>query len=200
MQPLSLRLRGFRGIRDGLGLDELTLDLERLADGAALVAIAGANGRGKSTVMDNLHPYLTMPSRAAQAGPGGFSYYAQVCLPETEKDLHWAPAGRCYRSQVVLRMHGRPGHVVSRRAARRHRLRWQGRDLCAMRRGHLRAGGDLLHVGLLGPGQAAAQHLPQRRDQGPAGRSARAGGHPRARSEGGRDGAAVEGGAGGVAR
>ena len=67
MQPLSLRLRGFRGIRDGLGLDELTLDLERLADGAALVAIAGANGRGKSTVMDNLHPYLTMPSRALGA-------------------------------------------------------------------------------------------------------------------------------------
>jgi exonuclease SbcC len=107
MQPLSLRLRGFRGIRDGLGLDELTLDLERLADGAALVAIAGANGRGKSTVMDNLHPYLTMPSRAAQAGPGGFSYYDQVCLPENEKDLHWAHAGRCYRSQVVIRMNGR---------------------------------------------------------------------------------------------
>ena len=107
MQPLSLRLRGFRGIRDGLGLDELTLDLERLADGAALVAIAGANGRGKSTVMDNLHPYLTMPSRAAQSGPGGFSYYDQVCLPENEKDLHWALAGRCYRSQVVIRMNGR---------------------------------------------------------------------------------------------
>jgi len=107
MQPLSLRLRGFRGIRDGLGLDELTLDLERLADGAALVAIAGANGRGKSTVMDNLHPYLTMPSRAAQGGPGGFSYYDQVCLPENEKDLHWAHAGRCYRSQVVIRMNGR---------------------------------------------------------------------------------------------
>jgi hypothetical protein len=35
MHPLSLTLRGFRGIRDGLGLDELTLDLERLADGAA---------------------------------------------------------------------------------------------------------------------------------------------------------------------
>lgn len=107
MQPLSLTLRGFRGIRDGLGLDELTLDLERLADGAALVAIAGANGRGKSTVMDNLHPYLTMPSRAGQAGPGGFSYYDQVCLPENEKDLRWAHAGRCYRSQVVIRMNGR---------------------------------------------------------------------------------------------
>jgi len=107
MQALSLRLRGFRGIRDGLGLDELTLDLQRLAEGAALVAIAGANGRGKSTVMDNLHPYLTMPSRAAQAGPGGFSYYDQVCLPENEKDLHWAHAGRSYRSQVVIRMNGR---------------------------------------------------------------------------------------------
>jgi hypothetical protein len=30
--------------------------LERLADGAELVAIAGANGRGKTTVMDNMHP------------------------------------------------------------------------------------------------------------------------------------------------
>ena len=34
MQPISLTLKGFRGIRDGLGLDELTLDFERLAVGA----------------------------------------------------------------------------------------------------------------------------------------------------------------------
>ena len=107
MQPLSLTLKGFRGIRDGLGLDTFTLDFERLADGAALVAIAGANGRGKSTVMDNMHPYLSMPSRAAQAGAGGFSYYDQVCLPESEKDLSWAHEGRSYRSQVVIRSNGR---------------------------------------------------------------------------------------------
>ena len=56
MQPLALTLKGFRGIRDGLGLDEITLDIERLTDGAELVAIAGANGRGKTTVMDNMHP------------------------------------------------------------------------------------------------------------------------------------------------
>jgi len=56
MQPLSLTLKGFRGIRDGLGLDVLTLDFERLADGAQLVAIAGANGRGKSTVMECAQP------------------------------------------------------------------------------------------------------------------------------------------------
>ncbi|MEP6875476.1 MAG: DNA repair protein [Burkholderiales bacterium] len=107
MQPLSLTLKGFRGIRDGLGLDALTLDFERLADGAELIAIAGANGRGKTTVMDNMHPYLTMPSRAANAGPGGFSYYDHVFLPESEKDLTWAHAGRSYRSQVVIRLNGR---------------------------------------------------------------------------------------------
>ena len=107
MQPLLLTLTGFCGIRDGLGRERITLDLERLADGGALVAIAGANGRGKSTVMDNLHPYLTMPSRAAQAGPGGFSYYDQVFLPESEKDLTWSHAGRSYRSQIVIRTGGR---------------------------------------------------------------------------------------------
>lgn len=58
MQPLRLTLKGFSGIRAGLGLDALTLDFERHADGARLVAIAGANGRGKSTVMDNMTPYL----------------------------------------------------------------------------------------------------------------------------------------------
>ena len=107
MQPLSLTLKGFRGIRDGLGRDVLTLDFERLADGAELVAIAGANGRGKTTVMDNMHPYLTMPSRAGVAGPGGFSYYDHVCLPDNEKDLIWAHDGRSYRSQVVIRLNGR---------------------------------------------------------------------------------------------
>ena len=107
MQPFSLTLKGFRGIRDGLGRDVLTLDFERLADGAELVAIAGANGRGKTTVMDNMHPYLTMPSRAAVAGPGGFSYYDHVCLPENEKNLIWAHDCRSYRSQVVIRLNGR---------------------------------------------------------------------------------------------
>ena len=83
------------------------LDFAQLADGAQLVAIAGVNGRGKSTVMDNMHPYLTMPSRAAMAGPGGFSYYEHVCLPENEKDLIWTHDGRRYRSQVVIRVNGR---------------------------------------------------------------------------------------------
>lgn len=107
MYPLSLTLRGFRGIRDGLGLDVLTLDLERLAGDAELVALAGANGRGKSTLLDNLQPFLTLPSRAQLAGPGGFSYYDHVALPESEKDLIWLHEGRRFRSQVVIRNNGR---------------------------------------------------------------------------------------------
>ena len=85
MQLLSLTLKGFRGIRDGLGLDALTLDFEALCDGAELVAIVGANGRGKTTVLDNMHPYLTMPSRASAAGAGGFSYYDHVTFRRTRR-------------------------------------------------------------------------------------------------------------------
>ena len=106
MQPLKLTLKGFRGIRDGLGLPELTLDLERLANGAELIAIAGANGSGKSTIMDSLVPFIGLPSRAASAGPGGFSYYDHVYLPESLKELTWSHEGRCYRSQIVIRMNG----------------------------------------------------------------------------------------------
>ena len=56
MKIHSLLLEGFRGIRDGMGLDRLQLDFERLVPDAALVAIGGANGRGKTTVMDTLTP------------------------------------------------------------------------------------------------------------------------------------------------
>ena len=107
MQPLALTLKGFRGIRDGLGRDKLSLDIERLAGDAQLIAIAGANGRGKTTIMDNLHPYLIMPSRASTGGPGGFSYYEHVVLPESEKTLVWQMDGRRYRTQVVIRTSGR---------------------------------------------------------------------------------------------
>lgn len=48
-----------------------------------------------------------MPSRAAAAGPGGFSFYDHVCLPESLKDLTWAHEGRSYRSQIVIRNAGK---------------------------------------------------------------------------------------------
>ncbi|WP_273284623.1 DNA repair protein [Methylibium petroleiphilum] len=57
--------------------------------------------------MDNLHPYLLMPSRASAGAPGGFSYYEHVVLPESEKTLMWEMDGRRYRSQLVIRSGGR---------------------------------------------------------------------------------------------
>jgi exonuclease SbcC len=107
MRPLSLRLKGFRGIRDGLGRDVIELDFERLAGDAQLIAIVGNNGRGKTTVMDNMTPFPTMPSRAGADGLGGFSYYDQICLPESIKDLVWEHGGERYRSQLVFRFNGK---------------------------------------------------------------------------------------------
>jgi exonuclease SbcC len=105
--PLRLTLTGFKGIRSGLGRDTLTLDFEALREDASLVAIAGGNGRGKSTVMDNLHPYLVMPSRAGADGLGAFSYYDHIFLPESQKELVWAHGGRRYKTQLVFRLNGK---------------------------------------------------------------------------------------------
>src|ERR1700674_647564 len=107
MKPISLMLRGFRGIRDGLGRDVIELDFEQLAGDAKLVAMVGRNGRGKTTIMDNMTPFPIMPSRAGADGLGSFSYYDQVCLPESVKDLVWEHGGERYRSQLVFRLNGK---------------------------------------------------------------------------------------------
>jgi energy-coupling factor transporter ATP-binding protein EcfA2 len=121
MRPLTLTLKGFRGIRDGLGLDALTLDFEKLAGDAQLVALVGANGRGKSTIMENMTPFLTMPSRATVAGPGGFSYYDHVFLPENTKDLIWvhegAATGRKSSSVSTVDAERKPFSISSTSAA-----------------------------------------------------------------------------------
>lgn len=105
--PLSITLNGFKGIRSGLGRDTLTLDLEAIAGDALLVAIAGANGRGKTTLLENLTPYLVMPSRAGSDGLGAFSYYDHVYLPESQKELIWSHRGRRYKTQIVFRLNGK---------------------------------------------------------------------------------------------
>ncbi len=107
MIPETLYLKGFAGIRAGLNRDELTLDVTQLVGDAQLVAFAGANGTGKTTVMDNLQPYRLLPSRASSFGPAGFSFYEHLVLPECVKELVWRHAGKRYRSTLVFRMNGR---------------------------------------------------------------------------------------------
>jgi DNA repair protein SbcC/Rad50 len=106
-RPVALTLTGFKGIRSGLGRETITLDLESLAGDATLVAIAGANGRGKTTLLENCQPFLVMPSRAGADGLGAFSYYDHVYLPESQKELTWAHRGRRYKSQLVFRLNGK---------------------------------------------------------------------------------------------
>ena len=107
MRPLSLTLTGFIGIRDGMNRETLTLDFERLTAGAQLVAIVGPNGRGKTTVLDNMTPYPTMPSKAGADGLGSFSYYDEVYLPVNRKELLWEMGGRQYRTQIIIRLNGK---------------------------------------------------------------------------------------------
>ena len=92
MKPMKLVLKGFRGIQDGLGRDVYELDLEGLGD-ARLVAIAGPNGKGKSTVLDNLHPFPILPSRATSYSVSAFSMYEHIVAPEALKELDWEYRG-----------------------------------------------------------------------------------------------------------
>lgn len=107
MTPISLTLTGFKGIRDGLGRETVTIDFQELTHGAELVAITGGNGRGKTTILDNMTPYPVMPSKAGADGLGTFSYYEEVYLPENLKEFTWELDDARYRCSLVIRDNGR---------------------------------------------------------------------------------------------
>lgn len=107
MQPEILELTGFTGIQSGLGKETLRLDLRDIPSTAKLVAFTGPNGIGKSTIMDNLQPYRTMPSRSTTLGPGGFSYWDNICAPTAKKELHWCHNSERFRSTLVFKVSGR---------------------------------------------------------------------------------------------
>ncbi|MDD4292015.1 MAG: hypothetical protein PHX51_07270 [Clostridia bacterium] len=62
MRILKLKLRGAIGIKKGLGVDEIEIDFTEFKSG--LIALTGRNGSGKTTIMENLHPYRCMVSRS----------------------------------------------------------------------------------------------------------------------------------------
>lgn len=107
MRVRKLILDGFSGIESGLGRNRLELDINQLADDAALVALVGPNGSGKSTIMDNLHPYRVMPSRSSGSySPSAFSFYDNLCAPEALKELEWEAEGHRYRSTLAFKVAG----------------------------------------------------------------------------------------------
>ena len=60
MKLIDLKLKGFIGIQKGMGLDEIHLPL---GDLSGLVALDGPNGRGKTTILENLQPFRQFASR-----------------------------------------------------------------------------------------------------------------------------------------
>ena len=101
MVPNALLLRKFRGIRDGMGLDELSLDFSVLPNGT--VVFVGENGKGKTTILDNMHPFRIMPSKVKTYSTGAFSYYDECYGEDACKDLYWTGNdGLRYRSLVNI--------------------------------------------------------------------------------------------------
>ena len=58
---VSLRLKGSIGIMKGIKKEEVTIDLDSYASG--LIALTGANGKGKTTLIENCHPYPQLLTR-----------------------------------------------------------------------------------------------------------------------------------------
>jgi len=92
MKILSLKLRGFIGIRDGLGLEEIDIDLSQFY---GLVALDGPNGMGKTTVLENLQPFRQMVSR-----DGSLKHH--VYLRDSVKEFTFLFAGNKYRTLIKI--------------------------------------------------------------------------------------------------
>lgn len=99
MKPLRLYLRGFNGIKAGLGKDEIMLDFKGIK---GRVVLKGENGSGKSTILQNMHPYLIMPDRVKSYSQRSFSYYDECFLPESVKELLWEFNGSIYKSRIEI--------------------------------------------------------------------------------------------------
>ncbi len=57
-----ISLKGAIGIKDGTGRDEIEIDFTKFDNG--IVALIGDNGRGKTTLIENCHPYPQMLTRS----------------------------------------------------------------------------------------------------------------------------------------
>ncbi len=92
MKINKLRLRGFIGIQRGLGIEEIEIDFTNIS---GLVAFDGANGLGKSTILENLHPYNTLASRSG-------ALFNHVYTRNAEKELSFTYQGNQYRTLLKI--------------------------------------------------------------------------------------------------
>lgn len=93
MKIKSLKLRGAIGIKKGLGLDEIEIDFSKFSPG--LIALTGRNGSGKTTIMENLHPYRMMVSRDG-------SLEGHFFLKDSCRTLSFEYEGSQYKSDIRI--------------------------------------------------------------------------------------------------
>lgn len=93
MKILKLKLRGAIGIRKGLGLQEIEIDFSQYQSG--LIALTGRNGSGKTTIMENLHPYRMMVSRDG-------SLHSHFYLKDSFRILEFEQDGDIYESKILI--------------------------------------------------------------------------------------------------
>ena len=93
MNIQKVKLRGFIGVKKGLGLDEVELDLSG-ANG--LVAFSGPTGIGKTTLMENLQPYPVLASRPGKAVKN------HVYLRDSIKELSFIHNGQLFETLLKI--------------------------------------------------------------------------------------------------
>lgn len=96
MNIKGLKLRGFTGLKKGMGIDEITLDFSGMN---GLIALAGPTGIGKSTIMENLHPFAKLVSRPNP------SLKNHVLLRDSIKVLTFTHNGDFYRTVTKIDSH-----------------------------------------------------------------------------------------------
>lgn len=92
MKIHSLKVRGAIGFKKGLGLDEVEVDFTGLS---GLVALAGQNGFGKTTLLENFSPYRQFASRA-----GALRHH--FFLRDSFRDLTFEYGGNIYRTLIKV--------------------------------------------------------------------------------------------------
>jgi|GEM_PF-1347630 len=93
MRLISLKLKGAIGIRKGMGLEEIEINFDQFSSG--LVTLTGKNGSGKTTVMENLHPYRRLVSRI-----GKLSDHFE--LKDSYRILKFEYKGNTYESKIFI--------------------------------------------------------------------------------------------------
>lgn len=93
MKILKLKLRGAIGIRKGLGVDQIEINFTQFQPG--LIALTGRNGSGKTTIMENLHPYRQMVSRDG-------SLQSHFYLKDSYRILEFEYDGHQYLSKILI--------------------------------------------------------------------------------------------------